>query len=424
MQQVNDTHETQDVTDQEMSVGQLLRTAREAQGLSVNDVANRIKFASRQIDWLEADDFVRLPEAAFVRGFVRSYARMLGLDPAYALSLLPATHVQPVPAPELKSVEIALPSTLSARRYNIFWLVGALVVALSLAIFERMQGGAPEPVETAANPNVNVQALALPGDPVEAPAAQQSTEVVAPAPAAVVQAAPAAVVAPAPAPAVVVPPVAQVAPAPVLPSKPPVVQTVPAPAPVLPSHPPLAAQTIVPPAPVLPSKPPAVAVPAPVQPVAGKPGVNKTEAEATHTHKRTYEPRQTAEQQVAQLPSLQPLMNYKPTPRPAPATVATASAQSKPVRNVQAGDAKPAVAANEHKLRLEFDEDAWAEVKDASGTVLVSRMHPAGSLVRVSGRGPLLVVVGNSKAVRLFDNGKSINLEKYTTAEVARVNLK
>jgi hypothetical protein len=51
-------------------------------------------------------------------------------------------------------------------------------------------------------------------------------------------------------------------------------------------------------------------------------------------------------------------------------------------------------------------------------------MHPAGSLVRVSGRGPLLVVIGNSKAVRLFDNGKNINLEKYTTAEVARVNLK
>ena len=82
------------------------------------------------------------------------------------------------------------------------------------------------------------------------------------------------------------------------------------------------------------------------------------------------------------------------------------------------------INTTEHSLRLEFDEDAWAEIKDANDKVLISRMHPAGSLVRVTGKAPMLVIIGNARAVRLFDNGKKINLERYTTAEVARVKLK
>ena len=77
-----------------ISVGKTLREAREQLGLSVNEVANRIKFAPRQIESLEADDYARLPEAAFVRGFVRSYARLLELDPARLLTSLPTSHAQ------------------------------------------------------------------------------------------------------------------------------------------------------------------------------------------------------------------------------------------------------------------------------------------------------------------------------------------
>ena len=86
------------------SVGQALREARERQGLSVNDVANRIKFAPKQIEWLEADDYVRLPEAAFVRGFVRSYARLLGIDSVSLLTALPTSHLQPSSKHEVTSV--------------------------------------------------------------------------------------------------------------------------------------------------------------------------------------------------------------------------------------------------------------------------------------------------------------------------------
>ena len=45
-----------------VSLGKMLREARELAGLSVADVANQIKFAPRQIEALEADDFQNLPE--------------------------------------------------------------------------------------------------------------------------------------------------------------------------------------------------------------------------------------------------------------------------------------------------------------------------------------------------------------------------
>lgn len=60
--------------------GAALRQERERQGLSLIDVARHLKLAPRQIDALENDDAKALPGQVFVRGFTRSYARLLGLD--------------------------------------------------------------------------------------------------------------------------------------------------------------------------------------------------------------------------------------------------------------------------------------------------------------------------------------------------------
>ena len=110
------------------SVGNMLREAREQLGMSVNDVANRIKFAPRQIESLEADDYVRLPEAAFVRGFVRSYARLLELDPAVLLASLPTSHVPTASTQPVKSVMCSCPlhllpvSIISSGLRRRWWL--------------------------------------------------------------------------------------------------------------------------------------------------------------------------------------------------------------------------------------------------------------------------------------------------------------
>lgn len=62
------------------SPGAALRGARVARGLSVEEVAHALKLAPRQIEAIEADAFDRLRGLTFARGFVRNYARHLGLD--------------------------------------------------------------------------------------------------------------------------------------------------------------------------------------------------------------------------------------------------------------------------------------------------------------------------------------------------------
>lgn len=64
----------------DVSVGRQLRQAREAAQLSRHEVAQALKFSPRQIEALEADDYGALPGATIVRGFVRSYARLLRIE--------------------------------------------------------------------------------------------------------------------------------------------------------------------------------------------------------------------------------------------------------------------------------------------------------------------------------------------------------
>lgn len=68
------------VADAPSSPGAQLRRAREARGESVHEVAFALKLSPRQVDALERDEFNALPGIAFVRGFMRNYARHVGLD--------------------------------------------------------------------------------------------------------------------------------------------------------------------------------------------------------------------------------------------------------------------------------------------------------------------------------------------------------
>jgi cytoskeleton protein RodZ len=124
------------------SLGSMLREAREKLGLSVADVAVQIKFAPRQIEALEADDFEHLPEPAFVRGFVRSYAKILGLDAQILLASMPQTKTaaaELIPA----SVGVPFPNAYSVRQQNMIWLGAASLVAVILIGFSFWQFKAP-----------------------------------------------------------------------------------------------------------------------------------------------------------------------------------------------------------------------------------------------------------------------------------------
>ncbi|MFL6228256.1 MAG: helix-turn-helix domain-containing protein, partial [Pyrinomonadaceae bacterium] len=66
---------------EDMAPGKLLARLRTERKLSVADVAQRLKYAVRQIEALEAEEFSRLPGTTFVRGMIRGYAKLLEIDP-------------------------------------------------------------------------------------------------------------------------------------------------------------------------------------------------------------------------------------------------------------------------------------------------------------------------------------------------------
>jgi len=75
--------------------GERLRAAREAAGLSLDDVAARLHMPARVVRSLEAEDWARLGAPVFVRGQVRSYSRLLGLTTAPMMDALNVAQVEP-----------------------------------------------------------------------------------------------------------------------------------------------------------------------------------------------------------------------------------------------------------------------------------------------------------------------------------------
>lgn len=69
-------------------VGEILRLAREAHGVTALDIAHALKLAPRQVEALEAGNWQGLPGNTFVRGFVRNYARIVQIDAAPLMAQL------------------------------------------------------------------------------------------------------------------------------------------------------------------------------------------------------------------------------------------------------------------------------------------------------------------------------------------------
>ena len=62
------------------SIGDFFRQVRETKGLTLDDVASKTRIHPDFLIALEAGNFTKLPDQVFAKGFVRSYARSLGLD--------------------------------------------------------------------------------------------------------------------------------------------------------------------------------------------------------------------------------------------------------------------------------------------------------------------------------------------------------
>jgi cytoskeleton protein RodZ len=115
------------------AVGAELKSAREALGLTVSEVAHQLKLAPRQVEALEAGRFDALPGGTFVRGMLRNYARLLKLEPDALLEHLSGRFEAPDANRLAARYSQPVPFSDGARRSTFVYL------GLSLAVL--MLGG-------------------------------------------------------------------------------------------------------------------------------------------------------------------------------------------------------------------------------------------------------------------------------------------
>jgi cytoskeleton protein RodZ len=90
--------------------GKVLAAHREAMGWTVEQVADQLKLAVRQVVALEAGDYAALPSPAVTRGFVRAYAKLMKLDPA---PLVARIEIESEPPAEANPGAVRRPSPAS-----------------------------------------------------------------------------------------------------------------------------------------------------------------------------------------------------------------------------------------------------------------------------------------------------------------------
>lgn len=119
-----------------LPLGQLLAAERERQGLSRADAAQRLHMSGWQVEALENGDWSRLPQGTFLRGFVRNYTRLLGLNADAALhALAQAAPNAPAPGIVVPSQNIRFDplGERLASPYVKAWGVAGVVIALGFA---------------------------------------------------------------------------------------------------------------------------------------------------------------------------------------------------------------------------------------------------------------------------------------------------
>ncbi|MDR2364940.1 MAG: DUF4115 domain-containing protein [Zoogloeaceae bacterium] len=188
----------------EVRVGRQLKAAREALKLEISDVAQRLCLGERQIVALENGDLAALPGKAFVRGFVRNYARAVALEEAPLLKALDGVNELVAPKLELpESTHVAMPSRQDPDNRTSWRAIAVVILflaAIPLYFFWPEQSWLPRPwtEDEHAAPEEWTQGEQA-SIPADAPAAQEIA-VTLPAPAVETPPAESAVVAPVPAP--------------------------------------------------------------------------------------------------------------------------------------------------------------------------------------------------------------------------------
>jgi cytoskeleton protein RodZ len=367
------------------AMGAHLAQLREAKGWTIEDVSARLKVSPQKLRALEAGDISSLPGTTFAQGVVRSYAKMLGADPAPFTQAV--RREKGIPEPELSmpaAVGTGLPRgkvsvSLGGGQKHRSWLWGVAFVIVAVIALAMWHTGGDSSAWLA---RLKASASGAAGGANGASASAVEGQTAASAATAVDNGASAAATAasdalaasdtndasdaagaagnatqPAPAPASV--PAAQPAPA--------------QPAPAQPA--------------------PAVAAPAPKAPAVAASAASAAD----------------------------------PAPAPARSASLPQAAQQSAAAAASAADAtSDDGSAGESILSVSMTQDSWVNVRDKKGKEIFSGIVHSGDAKEISGEPPFKVTIGNKSGLdSLTMDGQPVDSAKYSAARgnVARFSL-
>lgn len=162
------------------TLGEKLRAARESRGISISEVAEQTRIAPMYIECIENDNYKPLPGGIFNKGFVKSYARFIGVDEQEALQdytrLISQTgDTAPLDEPRTYRPEVLTDDRASQTSLSTIIFAGIILALMAGAIYLLVNYLRSQPTEPAVATNTTTPANQ---------AAGQSNQATAPAPAA------------------------------------------------------------------------------------------------------------------------------------------------------------------------------------------------------------------------------------------------
>lgn len=369
-----------------LSAGQILRQAREQQNLSVAQVAQQLNLSRSLVEDLEQDQVDAKLSSTFVRGYLRSYAKLLKLP---AQQILEAYNNNSKGLHQVPSLtrSFSKRTTKEATENRFMWVtyfvVAVFVVLLVLGFWQSRFGGS---TTGAALPMAQTDETMLASEAantVPDSSNQQNAEQ----------------------PSI---PVTQIE---------------------NPSSTSLSAApqtSLVTDAPVvLPAQDGASQNTATVQSSEN----TATQAGAADNQVALSAPDTNAQNEVVTTIQATPIpATQTPVSQPEAASTQPAPANSTAAADVAAEPTTPTISAENTtvataSVSLSLSAECWVDVVDATGKRLVFGSRKAGEQLNVRGVAPIKVLLGNAAAATLSFNGESVDLSGYPTGRVARLTL-
>jgi len=138
------------------TLGQYLKRERESRTVSLEELSNGTRISRPFLEALEKDDFSSFPQRVFIPGFLKGYARFVGLDIKEVLaryriqselearketfrqlSLFPkiVPSEEEIQEPEKKPIKVPAPKAEKPYHRNIFIKLAIVIIALALTLY-------------------------------------------------------------------------------------------------------------------------------------------------------------------------------------------------------------------------------------------------------------------------------------------------